>query len=238
MPRWPDREQTFLDELKQRLEATTQTSPTSLSKARLSYAFSCPDILGDRKLVRFLRGHEYNLEKLVPMIIRYLTWREHDGINEIRKHILQAPPSSSSSQINTNNSNNPSNLPADHPRRFPKGELIISLIPQLVLAPDAMDEQDCPIVLEQYDFSVSKVLEQIGIEDYLLFVKYVLEYRSIILEQISEERERKFIEEAGGLETVEATNTPYGVITRLCVIRDLRKSTLPHPLTIPIRLTK
>jgi len=43
--------------------------------------------------------------------------------------------------------------------------------------------------METYDFSPKDVLDAISIEDFLKFLIYSLEYRSIVMEQMSHERE-------------------------------------------------
>ena len=86
------------------------------------------------------------------------------------------------------------------------------------------DEFGCPIVFEQYNFSPSEVLTQISLEDYVIFTIYSMEYRSLIVEQLSEEEERRkvkaLMEKRDAGEDLSATE-PYGTLYRICIIRDL-----------------
>jgi hypothetical protein len=67
---------------------------------------------------------------------------------------------------------------------------ILSLIPQLVIAPYCYDKQGAVICAEQYDFSPTEVLAKVSIEEYIVFAIYILEYKTLILEQLAEEQER------------------------------------------------
>lgn len=119
----------------------------------------------------------------------------------------------------------------NHPSRFPNGEKILRLIPQIVIDHDIRDTFGCPIVFEQYDFRPAEVLTEISLEEYVEFITYCLEYRSLILEQLSEEEERKKItvltarHEAGEDLTAEE---PYGTLCYVCIIRDLNGVGLDH----------
>lgn len=44
--------------------------------------------------------------------------------------------------------------------------------------------------MEQYDFSPAEVLENVTIEEYCTFAIYILEYKTLILEQLAEEQEK------------------------------------------------
>mmetsp|Transcript_31222 Transcript_31222/g.44866 ORF Transcript_31222/g.44866 Transcript_31222/m.44866 type:complete len:349 (+) Transcript_31222:2523-3569(+) len=179
-----------------------------------------PDVIGDRKILRFLRGHDHNIEKVIELVSKYLIWRRDNGIDTYRNNIV--------------------NNGMDHPLKFPNGELILSLVPQLVIAPFGFDKMGCPLCVDQYNFSPAAVLEKVSLEQYITFAVYCLEYRSIILEQISEQRERKALAEltaVGNSENKEVPSVespsdssnavdnallqPYGVLVNTCVIRDL-----------------
>lgn len=136
MPRWSNK------------EAECIATVRSLCAAKLSSSAPFPEVVGDRKIVRFLRGHDYNIDKVVEMMNKFLDWRRDNSVDDIRRNIVEHG--------------------MDHPLRFPKGELIMQLIPQLVLAPDAQCKQGCPICVEQYNFVPSQVLKSISIEDYVV----------------------------------------------------------------------
>jgi hypothetical protein len=194
MPRWTAQEHEQIAIIRQRLASLLAEAPPY------------PEVVGDRKIIRFLRGHDHNLEKVIEMYSKFLHWRKEHGVDEIRRNIVEGE--------------------ADHPLKFPKGQLIMSLLPSLVMAPDAFDNFGCPIVVEQYRFSPSEVLSKVKIEEYVLFVTYSLEYRQIILEQISEQREQEFLnslspQERARIEDIHSKAPPYGVIAQSCVIRNL-----------------
>lgn len=198
MPRWSKEEQSLLQQIRQRLPNEFASSP------------AYPEVVGDRKLIRFLRGHDYNLDKVVFLVQKFLTWRKDNQIDQIRQHILEEG--------------------YNHPLKFPKGELIAKLIPSLAIAPDATDVFGCPLCVEQYNFSPNEVMSHISIEDYLRYTIYTLEYRSLILEQLSQEQEEAFLrtlseeERSKQLDEVNYPHLePYGVLAFQTVIRDLSK---------------
>lgn len=101
---------------------------------------------------------------------------------------------------------------------------MLRLIPQIVIDHDTRDKFGCPIVFEQYNFRPGEVMAQITLDEYVEFVKYSLEFRSLILEQLSEEQEKEKFEalvarrDAGeDMSSME----PYGTLCHLCIIRDL-----------------
>lgn len=194
MPRWSQKEQDCLNYLRQHLAKDLQEIPSS------------PEVVGDRKLIRFLRGHDYNCDKIIELYRNFLKWRKDNNVNEIRNQIIYHG--------------------YDHPLKFPKGEIILPIIKQIVIAPDATDKYNSPICLEQYNFSPSDILDKITLDDYVTFMIYCLEYRSIVLEQISEEREQEYLEALPKdlrikVNTSECSLKPYGQIANMCVIRDL-----------------
>ena len=75
----------------------------------------------------------------------------------------------------------------------------------------------------------------ITVEDYVLFTTYCLEYRAMVVEQLSEQRERKKLEDLkdrydkGEISDNELENLPpYGVICQTLVIRDLKGIGVDH----------
>jgi hypothetical protein len=78
--------------------------------------------------------------------------------------------------------------------------------------------------MEMFDFSPKDVLEAISIADYLVFLTYSLEYRAIVLEQMSHEREQAYL---AAHPNPEDRQDGYGVMILDYTIRDL-KGTAPH----------
>lgn len=197
MLRWSQKELECMKILRERLSTELTDYPPY------------PELIGDRKFIRFLRGHDYNVDKITGLFRNHLNWRQENRVNEIRNQIIFEG--------------------CDHPKKFPKGEIILSFIKQIVITAEAFDRSHSPLCVEQYDFSPGEILKQVTIEDYILFMTYCLEYRSIILEQLSEEREREAIAATKDEEQKKRdkgvapliTTNPYGVIVQMCVIRDL-----------------
>jgi hypothetical protein len=196
MPRWSAKEATGIAIVRARLADALAGSP------------NYPEVVGDRKIVRFLRGHDYNIEKVVELFDKFLTWRRINKVNDIRQDIVERG--------------------LDHPLRFPKGDIILSLISQLVIDPGALDVCGSPICVEQYNFSPTKVMSHITIDEYIHYMIYSLEYRSLIIEQLSEQRERAYLaslslEDRLRIDDEDSDLPPYGVLASTCVIRDLSK---------------
>mmetsp|Transcript_23884 Transcript_23884/g.35042 ORF Transcript_23884/g.35042 Transcript_23884/m.35042 type:complete len:321 (+) Transcript_23884:108-1070(+) len=199
MKRWSDEESRGLEEIRGRLHDQL-----------LSIAQN-PEVVGDRKLLRFFRGHNYDIDKTIEMIAKYIEWRKQSNVDEIRHDIVYGGK--------------------NHPSKFPNGEKILRMVPQIVIDPNICDKTGSPICVEQYNFSPAAVLQEISIEEYIVFVTYSLEYKSLILEQLSEAKERKRLQE---LKKAEAEGKdisqedPYGVILHTCVIRDLNGVGFEH----------
>lgn len=164
----------------------------------LASAGQYPEVIGDRKLIRFLRGHDHNLNKACSMMSKFLLWRKEVSADKIRESIT---------------------LDKNHPEKFPLGKKILSLIPQIILAYNSLDSFGSPLCVEQFSFSPAQVLSEISIEEYLEFIIYSLEYKSMIIEQLSEAKEREYLQEFNGQPPDDAN---YGVLLNLCVIRDLK----------------
>uniref|UniRef100_A0A7S3M0V6 CRAL-TRIO domain-containing protein n=1 Tax=Spumella elongata TaxID=89044 RepID=A0A7S3M0V6_9STRA len=200
MPRWTPQEQECIATLKNRLKEQLEASP------------QFPEIVGERKMIRFLRGHNFDIDKVSNLMANFFKWRMDNKVDEIRTNIVERG--------------------MDHPLKFPKGELILSLIPQLILVPNAQDKLGCPICVEQYNFTPSEVFKYITIDDYILFVLYSLEFKSLIVEALSEQRELAFLNSLTKAERTELetnpNSKPYGVIVNICVVRDLNGVGFAH----------
>ena len=108
------------------------------------------------------------------MMSKFLNWRLEKGVDDIRQQIV----------IGGKN----------RPELFPKGDIISRLVKSVILTPYNCDHDGHPIVVDQYDFNPNEVRELISMEDYILYVIFTLEYRALVCEQLSEEREQSFLE--------------------------------------------
>jgi hypothetical protein len=53
----------------------------------LATAAPRPDVVGDRRLLRFLRGHSLNVENACAMFRKFLKFREEYKVDEVRDRI-------------------------------------------------------------------------------------------------------------------------------------------------------
>lgn len=167
-------------------------------KVELTRRRQLPDVVGDRRLLRFLRGHNYNVDKAVMMFRKFLNWRDANDVDSIRDDILH----------------NGIRSPFD----FPSGKKIVDLVPQIVIAHDVFDYGGHCIGLEQYCFDPTTVLSNISKDEYIKFLIYMLEYKSLVLDQISDEREKKVLAKYKG--NPPDTEKGYGEMICCTIIRD------------------
>ena len=193
MGRWIAEEEAALKALKIKLRDQLLSAP------------QFPELVGDRRLIRFLRGRDNDVNLAAGMFIDHLKWRKDNNVDHVRKQICYHG--------------------INHPFLFPKGELMIKLCPQIVIAPNARDYLKQPMVFEFMAFNVKEAFEHITIEDYVEFFIYALEYRSMILEQLSDEIEREYLRD-----TPDSSKRidGYGVILKICIIRDLKNLGISH----------
>jgi hypothetical protein len=79
------------------METRLYVSNTSLS----SFVLFC---LTDRKILRFLRGNAYSVDKVCELMTKFLAWRDENGVDEIRESILRGG--------------------LNHPKKFPLGDKV------------------------------------------------------------------------------------------------------------------
>jgi len=147
-----------------------------------------------------------DVDKACDRISSMLRWRVQNGVDEIRNEI-----------VNEKNS----------PKLFPKADFILSKAPQIVLSATCLDKLGNPISIESFNFSPQEVMKTITEADYIKYLIYCLEYKMLVLEQLSEQKEQEIIA------THKCTNpdTPldnYGVILQHTIIRDLTGIGLAH----------
>ena len=73
--------------------------------------------------------------------------------------------------------------------------------------------------METFDFAPKDMFEEIPLEDFTIYLIYTLEYRALVMEQISHEREQKYLAEHPNPEDREEG---YGVTVMDFTIRDLK----------------
>lgn len=189
MSRWSEQEVAALGDLRDRMSA------------RLSRRAQIPDVVGDRRLLRFIRGHNFNMDKIVQKFTSFLDFRDENRVDDIRNEILYKSLS---------------------PFEFPNGKKILNLVPQIVLAHDALDNLGNPMSLEEFGFNPELVMKSVSKEEFLRFIIYTLEYRVLVLEQLSDLKEKAYLAQYPE-NTPPLESPPYGVILQCCTIRDFGK---------------
>lgn len=155
-------------------------------------------VVGDRRLLRFLRGQQHRIDEAVKMYGNFLKWRKANNVDEVRQDIIYGGK--------------------DTPFKFPFGAKIIALAPQIIISALALDKKDQLLALEQYGFSPKEIMANVSIEEYLKFLTYVLEYRTIVMEQVSHEREVAYCNQVPEADRPDG----YGVLVMDFTIRDLK----------------
>lgn len=80
-------------------------------KSEIASVVPFPDIVGDRRLIRFLRGRQGNVEEAIKMYQDFIKWRKENDVDDIRFDITYSG--------------------YNHPYRFPNGKKIIDLCPTI-----------------------------------------------------------------------------------------------------------
>jgi hypothetical protein len=186
MSRWLPDEELALAEIRQKL------------KKEISEQLPFPEVVGDRRLLRFYNGNERKTTKAIEAYRKFLEWRKTVHADQVRQDILYGN--------------------AKSPMKFPAGAKIIKIAPQIVFTANATDRLGQPLVVETFDFSPKDFLDNITIDEYLTFLLYSLEYRAMALEQISDMREKQYLKAHPDPSTRQQR---YGKIVYLCNIRDL-----------------
>ena len=75
--RWSILEEKLLIEVRERLAL------------EISESGQFPEVVGDRAIVRFLRGHGHNIEKVIEMYSSFLRWRKESNADNAREDIVK-----------------------------------------------------------------------------------------------------------------------------------------------------
>ena len=128
-----------------------------------------------------------------------LLWRREKDVDKIRNDIVYGD--------------------RNDPKKFPFADVILKYAYQIICTHDVFDKRGMCVSLESFNFNPKDVLKLISIDDYLTFLIYNLEYKALILEQLSEERERALLAKCKERNADPPEN--YGVMLQVCIIRDL-----------------
>jgi hypothetical protein len=126
------------------------------------------------------------------------------------------------------------------PWKFPKGNVILPLAPQIIIAPNSIDKRCQPLgpalffflsflflrlvffsylAFEAFGFNPKEAFKVLTKEEYLVFLTYCLEYRAIVMEQMSHEYEEKYLRNHPDPST---RKDGYGVVLLFFSIRDMK----------------
>lgn len=173
------------------LEHTTN-SPIQYEK---NNTFS--DISSERVFVRFLKGNSMNHKLAAAAYIKYLSWRKEMNVNQIRNNILKG-----------DNMTNPAS--------FPYSSIISKFLYQSALAPAVVDKSNRPIFLSQFVNFQSPLFQETPSDQQLsAYLIHWFEYRSLLLDQLSEASEQ---------DQKESTN----VLLQTCHLWDLKEFFWKH----------
>lgn len=170
-----------------------------------------------------------NVDDATALYKDFLLWRTKNKVDQIRQEIVYGGRNS--------------------PFFFPRGKEIIDLAPQIIVTPHSRDRYGRPLCklslhfgrrgeidiklillfalfllfsfigLEQYCFNPKDVLKVVSREEYLHFLTYALEYRALVMEQLSHELEHEYLD---AHPNDEDRVTGYGVVLLDYTIRDLK----------------
>ena len=161
-----------------------------------------PDLVGDRRLLRFLRGSQLDVPRACEKYSKFLDWWDANNLDAIRYDILHGG--------------------RNDPLKFPSGAKILQIFPQVIVAANARDHIGNPVSVECYNFSPSELLKNIPQSDYRLFALYCLEYKVLVMDQLAHEQELYSLREHP------TSVEPYGVILKSFYIRDFDGFSLEH----------
>lgn len=171
-------------------------------KESLAEQVAFPEVVGDRRLLRFLHGRSGNIEEACKQYEGFLKWRKVENVDQIRQNIVYGEVPGE---------------PMNDPMKWPNGAKLLGLAPQIIIAP-VKDKNGFPIVTEQYNFSPKRLFQESSLEEYLEFLIYALEFRNLVLEHMSHEADREYVNK---FPNVEDRADGWGCILRNCTIRDL-----------------
>ena len=185
MGKWPENEVELLKKVREKLKDKLADRPQYVP------------VVGDNKLIRFIRGHNHDFKKICEMVEKYLDMRKEKQLDEIYKDIID------------------NNL--DHPTKFPNGKKILELDDKiLMMNPKAVDNDGTFVSVE--GVLKPEMFDVISIEEYIRFRMYCMEYISMLLTSESFKLEKQ--ELARRKENNVDHDKPYGQLAKIVCIRD------------------
>lgn len=169
---------------------------------QIAEAGQFPEVIGDRGIIRFIRGHGDNgLDKVISMYRSFLQWRKTSGADAIRERIREQH--------------------LNKPALFPNGGGFLEMSPQIIVAADATDNEGHLITFETFDFSPSAMMKKYSLEQWSEWMIYTMVYKTMVIEQVSELRERALLQQHNGTPPC-SPEKGYGVVVQCSSIRCLK----------------
>eukprot|EP00947_MAST-08B_sp_MAST-8B-sp1_P001292 g1292.t1 len=123
-----------------------------------------PEVVGDRRILRFLRGHKFVMATAIEYYTNMLKWRKEHGIDEIRTALVEK---------------------AMGPDDFPFAAKIGAVVPVIVRY--GHDKEGRPIhIFRPGAISVKKLMATITEEEYRAFHIHSMEYTQLHLDALAE----------------------------------------------------
>nr|CCA17715.1 conserved hypothetical protein [Albugo laibachii Nc14]CCA18361.1 conserved hypothetical protein [Albugo laibachii Nc14] len=205
----PQEESERLRALRQSLEEDLKATP------------SCKELVGDVRLLRFLRGCKLNVSEAALKYREMLQLRKTHQLDPIRSRIIDE------------------NL---HPEQFPHYDKVVSNVP-FAHSFDACEAVDSsPMEINVFSFELTGFIDLKGLEmsvsndEWMEFLAYELEYRSIQLDRLSREKEclvqTVFVKDLGGFSFLRGYPTRILTLFR----NSIALATACYPETIRVTL--
>lgn len=158
-----------------------------------------PEVVGDRKLIRFIRGHNHKLPKIIEMVEKFLDWRFENNVDDIRREIVEKKLV---------------------PSQFPGADVVFKNVDIMVASPPSLEEEDYvgTHTVSGEPYMSPSVFSELDVEDYIRFRIYCLEYVALVLEQVSDSKEKHIL---ASLKEGEDKPEAYGFLEKLNVVRDM-----------------
>lgn len=152
-----------------RLNVEQQAAVDELRRAcsgELEASSPFPEVVGDRRLLRFLRGHKFDLKVAAEMYGNMLRWRREQGIDKIRNDIVD------------------NNL---QPCDFPHAGRVLRYYPSH--KHHGFDRAGRPLQIDLVGkIDPRKLLSCFDEDEFVTYHIYACEYLSLLLERLSVER--------------------------------------------------
>jgi hypothetical protein len=134
----------------------------------LAQAAPFPEVVGNLRILRFLRGHKFNVEVASDMYRNMLRWRKRHGVDAVRQQIVQG---------------------GLRPSDYPGYERFVRFYPSAVDV--CRDKKGRPVAIERVGaIQPKKMLSCFSLAEWLRFHIFCCEFTSLMLQRLSEQHGR------------------------------------------------